>query len=140
MSLERGDIESVGRTRYLIQVDPVPLEEDGTRIENQGAGHHDHLTVGLQRCWAIGDVEITGKVRARSPGTRGDVVNGSVGWAAAIRSRGENRPVGEQKSRTYFIRGISTAIGRRIPQLHRRSAGNGPAPAVGIVDFVIHSV
>ena len=71
-------------------------------LENQGAGHHQHLTVGLQRGRAIGDVEIARKVRTRSPGTRGDVVNGGVAWAAAIRSRGEHRAIGEQKSGTYF--------------------------------------
>ena len=102
VSLETGDIRSVGRTPHLSQAGPIPLEEDGAGLENQGAGHHQHLAVGLQRGRAIGDAEIARKVRTRSPGTRVGVVNGCVGCAAPVRSRREHGAIWEQKRRTCF--------------------------------------
>src|ERR1022692_2476170 len=76
-------------------------------------------------------------------GGRGTAISGSRPtmmvslWWRVIRSRGENRAVGEQKSGTYFKGSVilSTAIGRRIPQLHQRGAGNGPVPTGGIIEF-----
>src|SRR5262249_6832967 len=102
VSLETGDIGSVGRSLYLSQAGPIPLEEDGTCIENQRAGHHQHLTVWLQRGRAIGNAEIARKVWTRSLCASVSVINGSVGCAASVCSRGEHRAIGEQKSWTYF--------------------------------------
>ena len=81
---------------------PFPLEELRACVEDSRTGHHQDIAVGQQGRWAVGDIEVTGKVRTGGPRPRIRVVDRSVAGATPIGSRSEDRAVGPQYCRAYL--------------------------------------
>src|SRR5208337_4753126 len=97
----------------LIQFGSIPLEEDSAGLVNSRTGHHQHVTVGQQGTWTIGNVEIIRKIRTGNPGITARGIDGRVTGGTGVGPSGENRAVGPQDRRPQLVRGLarSTAVG-----------------------------
>jgi hypothetical protein len=87
-------VSALGEPGTEFKLLPFPLEELRACVEDSRTGHHQDIAVGQQGRWAVGDIEVTGKVRTGGPRPRIRVVDRSVACCTTVGAGVEDRASG----------------------------------------------